>query len=156
MTTRGGVTARFNKNVLARINRELGGGFDLGRFDHVALWNAAESRIEMHLESRRAQRVRIRALELEVAFERNERLHTENSYKFTGPMLAQVFTAANLSLGADVDRSPGWFALHLLRVWPLTPGSLMPDRRWAAGGAVFEERQDLLGGQGSPALSLCS
>ncbi|HEY3355536.1 MAG TPA: L-histidine N(alpha)-methyltransferase [Polyangia bacterium] len=111
-----GVTARFNKNVLVRINRELGGDFDPGRFDHVALWNAAASRVEMHLESRRRQRVRVGALGLEVVFDRQERLHTESSYKFTRSMLAQVVLAAGLRLERTWTDHRGWFALHLLRV----------------------------------------
>jgi len=76
-----GVTAAFNKNLLARINRELGGDFDLDRFDHKAVWNAVESRIEMHLVSRAAQVVH--AAGQAFAFAAGESLHTENSYKFT-------------------------------------------------------------------------
>ncbi|MFP5285868.1 MAG: L-histidine N(alpha)-methyltransferase, partial [Thermoanaerobaculia bacterium] len=72
----------FNLNVLSRINRELGGGFDLREFRHLARWNEGEGRIEMHLESRRAQTVPIRALDLEVGFEAGETIHTESSYKF--------------------------------------------------------------------------
>jgi len=78
-----GVTAAFNLNVLARINRELAGGFDLRQFRHLARWNAGKSRVEMHLESRRAQTVPIRSLDLEIPFEEGETIHTENSHKFT-------------------------------------------------------------------------
>ena len=76
-----GVTAAFNKNLLTRINRELGGDFDLESFDHKALWNAAQSRIEMHLVSRRAQLVR--AAGRTFGFDAGESIHTENSHKFT-------------------------------------------------------------------------
>ena len=76
-----GVTAAFNKNLLNRINRELGGDFDLSAFDHRAVWNAVDSRIEMHLVSRSAQTVRVG--EAAFAFGEGESLHTENSYKFT-------------------------------------------------------------------------
>jgi dimethylhistidine N-methyltransferase len=76
-----GVTAAFNKNLLARINRELGGDFDLEAFAHRARWNAGESRIEMHLESLRDQTVR--AAGRSFRFAAGETLHTENSYKFT-------------------------------------------------------------------------
>jgi dimethylhistidine N-methyltransferase len=76
-----GVTAAFNKNLLVRINRELGGDFDLAAFDHRAVWNAVDSRIEMHLVSRSAQTVRVG--EAAFAFGEGESLHTENSYKFT-------------------------------------------------------------------------
>ena len=80
---RDGVTAEFNLNMLHRLNRELDADFDLARFRHRALWNPAESRIEMHLESTRDQHVRIAAANLDVCFAKGERIHTENSYKFT-------------------------------------------------------------------------
>jgi uncharacterized SAM-dependent methyltransferase len=76
-----GVTAAFNKNLLARIDRELGGDFDLACFDHKAVWNAVESRIEMHLVSRTAQVVHAAGRPFD--FAAGESLHTENSYKFT-------------------------------------------------------------------------
>ncbi len=77
-----GVTAAFNKNLLVRINRELLADFDLAGFDHLALWNRADRRIEMHLVSRRAQRVRIRRARMTVAFGKGERIWTESSYKY--------------------------------------------------------------------------
>ena len=76
-----GVTAAFNKNLLARINRELGADFDLDAFAHRALWNPVDSRIEMHLESRKAQTVRVAGRTFR--FAKGETLHTENSAKFT-------------------------------------------------------------------------
>ena len=76
-----GVTAAFNKNLLARINRELDGHFDLDAFDHVAVWNAELERIEMHLVSRVDQIVT--AAGHAFAFKSGERFHTENSHKFT-------------------------------------------------------------------------
>jgi uncharacterized SAM-dependent methyltransferase len=77
-----GVTAAFNKNVLTRINRELRGEFDVARFDHRAVWNAAASRVEMHLVSRTAQRVWIGHLQMRIGFRRGESIWTESSYKF--------------------------------------------------------------------------
>lgn len=77
-----GVTAAFNKNLLARINRELGGTFDLRAFDHRAARNAQSARVEMHLVSRRRQAVRVGALDLEFAFEEGESIWTESSYKY--------------------------------------------------------------------------
>jgi dimethylhistidine N-methyltransferase len=76
-----GVTAAFNKNLLARINRELDGDFDLDRFDHKAVWNAEESRIEMHLASRTQQVAQAAGRAFD--FAAGETVHTENSYKFT-------------------------------------------------------------------------
>jgi dimethylhistidine N-methyltransferase len=78
-----GVTAAFNLNLLARINRELGGEFDPRRFAHEARYNERGSRIEMHLRSKVAQTIRIDALELEVTFRRGETIWTESSHKFT-------------------------------------------------------------------------
>src|SRR6201995_1384204 len=77
-----GVTAAFNKNMLAHINRELGGNFDLNAFAHVAFWNRRKARIEMHLESLQNQTVQISALGRSFHFKKGERIHTENSYKF--------------------------------------------------------------------------
>lgn len=76
-----GVTAAFNKNLLARINREIGGDFDLGTFDHRAIWNADRSRIEMHLVSREDQTVQVAGRSFQ--FAAGETIHTENSHKFT-------------------------------------------------------------------------
>src|SRR5271165_3054636 len=88
-----GVTARFNLNMLARLNRELYADFDLEAFAHRAVWNAAESRIEMHLESQADQQVKLPALNLEVSFAAGERMHTENSYKYA-PGQAEAMLAA--------------------------------------------------------------
>ncbi len=89
-----GVTAAFNKNLLARINRELGGTFDLAAFDHRAFFNDSESRIEMHLVSRARQSVRIESLGMTVEFEHDETIHTENSYKYTESGLRQLAARA--------------------------------------------------------------
>jgi dimethylhistidine N-methyltransferase len=78
-----GVTAAFNLNLLARINRELQADFHLQDFRHVALYNDVEGRVEMHVESTREQRVYIGALGLDVTFRAGERIHTENSYKYS-------------------------------------------------------------------------
>ncbi len=95
---RNGVTAAFNLNVLARLNRELDADFDLSRFRHVAFFDPATSRIEMHLESAMAQVVRV-AGEV-VTFERGETIWTESSYKYDMALLDRVAGAA----GFDVDR----------------------------------------------------
>lgn len=93
------VTAAFNLNILRRINDELGGTFDLDAFAHRAVWNAHESRIEMHLMSLASQRVRIAACDLDLPFEANELIWTESSYKYTA---AQV-----LDMGRDAGFAPG-------------------------------------------------
>lgn len=78
-----GVTAAFNRNLLARINRELGGDFDLDRWRHRAVWNGGERRVEMHLVSTAEQAVRVDASSLRVDFEAGESIWTESSHKYT-------------------------------------------------------------------------
>ena len=89
-----GVTAAFNRNVLSRLNRDLGADFDLDRFTHEARWNAEESRIEMHLASSCAQTVTIPANSagpaITLEFATDETIHTENSYKFTAESIASL------------------------------------------------------------------
>ena len=77
-----GVTASFNRNLLVRINRELGGNFDLAAFAHQARWNAEESRVEMHLVSLERQSVTVERAALELVFEAGESIWTESSYKY--------------------------------------------------------------------------
>lgn len=77
-----GVTAAFNLNVLARINRELGGNFDLRGFRHQAFYNEVPGRVEIYIESMREQTVFIGQLEMKVDFAEGEQIHTENSYKY--------------------------------------------------------------------------
>ncbi len=77
-----GVTAAFNMNLLARINRELGGDFDLSCFQHEARWNYAERRIEMHLRSTRRQTVHVPAASLRLMLDEDETIWTESSHKY--------------------------------------------------------------------------
>ncbi len=95
----GGVTAEFNKNLLRRINRELSGNFDLSAFDHLAVWNAELARIEMHLVSRHDQIVS--AAGHSFAFKAGERLHTENSHKFTEGSFAELAEDAGWTVEAS-------------------------------------------------------
>ena len=95
-----GVTARFNLNILARINRELGGHFDLTAFRHRALYNEGAGRIEMYLVSARPQRVAIDRLWLEVPFATGEAIHTENSYKYSVIEMETLAEAAGLETEA--------------------------------------------------------
>ncbi len=108
-----GVTAAFNLNLLARINRELDADFDLAAFAHEARWNARDSRVEMHLVSRVAQSARIGGNR--VAFAAGESIHTENSYKYT------LAGFADLACSAGYDPVAGWtdpanlFSIHVLK-----------------------------------------
>ncbi|MCK6531509.1 MAG: L-histidine N(alpha)-methyltransferase [Polyangiaceae bacterium] len=114
-----GVTAEFNKNILARINRELGGRFELERFKHVALWNAAASRVEMHLESRVDHSVRIDALGLDVSFRRGERIHTESSIKYETPRVDALLRRAGFEREQSFSDDARAFSVHLARAQAL-------------------------------------
>jgi len=109
-----GVTAAFNRNLLVRINRELGGTFDIAAFDHRAVWNAPESRVEMHLVSRRAQHVRVAAAGLDVTFEDGESIWTESSYKYSAGDLVLVLERAGFRLVSQWIDSADRFALTLV------------------------------------------
>src|SRR5438270_656233 len=111
-----GVTARFNKNMLIRINRELGGSFDVDAFEHVAFWNKKKSRIEMHLESVYEQTVWVQDLGRGFHFEQGERIHTENSYKFNMSSIERLLRRAGFKLEKSWTDPKGWFCEALARV----------------------------------------
>jgi dimethylhistidine N-methyltransferase len=92
-----GVTAAFNKNLLARLNRELGTDFDLAWWQHRVVIRSAERRVEMHLRSRRAQQVHLASGET-IAFRRGETIWTESSHKFLRPEVGPMLHQAGLAL----------------------------------------------------------
>jgi dimethylhistidine N-methyltransferase len=109
-----GVTAAFNLNLLARINRELGADFDLAAFRHRAFYDQARGRVEMHLESQKAQAVTVGGRS--VQFRKGETIHTENSYKYSVREfqdLARTARLAPVECWTDADRL---FAVHYLIV----------------------------------------
>jgi dimethylhistidine N-methyltransferase len=108
----GGVTARFNLNVLHRINRELGGNFDIGAFTHRAIYNRERHRIEMHLISRKAQTVRV--LGHSFSFDAGETIHTENSYKYSPKRFAALARKAGWTSAACWMDSAQMFSVHAL------------------------------------------
>ncbi len=108
-----GVTARFNRNVLAVVNRELDADFDLEAFDHVANWNADEERIEMWLRAGSAQRVRVAALDLTVDFAAGEEMLTEVSCKFRQQGVVDELAAAGLKRSHWWTDPAGDFGLSL-------------------------------------------
>jgi len=110
-----GVTAEFNKNLLARINTELGGHFDLDNFEHHAPFVRDLQRIEMRLVSKSAQRVCIDDLRIPVNFEMGESIRTEISQKYTFESFASLASEAGLELFQRWTDANGWFAVHLLR-----------------------------------------
>jgi len=108
-----GVTAAFNVNLLARINRELGGDFELSAFAHYAFYNVPLGRIEMHLVSLRRQTVRV--AKRRFGFERGESIHTENSYKYSAEEFQALAARAGYAAKKLWEDRQGLFALHGLQ-----------------------------------------
>lgn len=111
----GGVTAAFNRNLLVRLNRELDANFDPKTFAHRAVWNANESRMEMHLVSEKKQTVWLPAIDLRVDFEAGESIHTENSYKYRRGDAEALVAKAGFAHEATWTDERGWFAVCLSR-----------------------------------------
>jgi len=112
-----GTTAAFNLNVLTRLNRDLGADFDTENFRHKVLWNPAESRIEMHLESLIAQRVHLPIdgsdPALTINFAPGETIHTENSYKFTPAAVESLLASAGFKATRSWQDEQHLFAVTL-------------------------------------------
>ncbi len=108
-----GVTAEFNLNLLRVLNRELDGDFDLDGFAHVAVYDPP--RIEMRLRSLSDQIVHLRALDMDVAFEKGEEMRTEISCKFTRASVVEMYADAGLALVEWHEDPRGWFAVSLAR-----------------------------------------
>jgi len=107
-----GITAKFNFNLLARINRELGANFDLTSFSHHAFYNAERHRIEMHLASKKRQKVIVAGRSIE--FRTGETIHTENSYKYTLASFSALARGSGWTpLSAWTDAA-GYFSVHAL------------------------------------------
>ena len=109
-----GVTAAFNLNLLQRINRELGGHFALHRFAHLAFYDQEAGRIEMHLVARERMGVRIDALDLDVAFEEGETIHTESSWKHDEASVAALAGESGFAVEKRWMDGRGYFADVLL------------------------------------------
>ena len=109
-----GVTAKFNLNVLARMNRELAGNFDLESFRHRAFYNAENHRIEMHLESLKAQAVTVAGHSFE--FRKDETIHTENSYKYTVGSFRALAESAGWRPAATWTDENEYFSMHALKL----------------------------------------
>jgi dimethylhistidine N-methyltransferase len=108
-----GVTAAFNRNLLVRINRELGGHVDVRQFGHRALWNGEESRVEMHLVSRVDQGARVEACDLTIEFREGETIWTESSYKYHRREIETLLERSGfLAAGQWIDHADG-FSLTL-------------------------------------------
>ncbi len=108
-----GVTAAFDKNLLARINRELGGTFDLRDFRHVARYEPERGCVASYLEAQRSHEVRIETIDLTVRFKRGERIHTECSYKYSSDDLKALGRHAGLRLDRTWTDSQERFSVNL-------------------------------------------
>jgi L-histidine N-alpha-methyltransferase len=111
-----GVTSSFNLNLLGRINRELGGDFDLRAFSHQAIWNDDERRIEMHLRSRADQTVTVREAQFECSFRTGETIWTESSHKFEAAEIAEIARESGFTQQAQWIDETWPFAECLWRV----------------------------------------
>lgn len=111
-----GVTAAFNLNLLRHLNRLIGADFDVGQWQHRAFFNEGEHRIEMHLEARSAQLVRWQGGER--LFTRAERIHTEDSYKYTRAGFVGLLEQAGFAAGQVWTDDAGWFAVIHAGVMP--------------------------------------
>ncbi len=110
-----GVTAKFNLNILDRINNELNADFDLNAFEHQVRFNKEKSRIEMHLVSNKLQRVNIEELETQTQFEAGETIHTENSYKYTQTMINRLAERSGFLIEENFMDSREYFSLCLFK-----------------------------------------
>lgn len=108
-----GVTAEFNKNVLAVLNNELGADFDLGSFEHVARFDAEAERMDIRLRSLADQEVRLEELDLEISFAAGEEIRTEISTKFTRERIEDAYAGAGLELRGWFTDAAGDYALSL-------------------------------------------
>lgn len=109
---RQGVTAAFNLNILRHVNRLTGADFDPEQFEHKAIYNADLGRVEMHLQSRKAQRVRVAGHD--IRFDAGETIHTENSYKYSPEEFAQLAARAGFRMRHSWQDEDGLFAVHYL------------------------------------------
>lgn len=109
-----GVTARFNLNLLKRINRELGGNFDLGCFEHHAFYNRERHRVEMHLASLKRQKAKVAGETIE--FRAGETIHTENSYKYSTEKLTALARGAGWRPLAGWSDERCYFSIHTLEL----------------------------------------
>jgi dimethylhistidine N-methyltransferase len=109
-----GVTAQFNLNLLTRINRELGGNFDLDAFCHQAFFNTERRRVEMHLASRKRQKARVAGRSFE--FRGGETIHTENSYKYTVESFTAMARGSGWTPVASWTDANGYFSVQALTV----------------------------------------
>ena len=109
-----GITAKFNLNLLTRINRELDGNLELGKFEHHAFYSREKQRIEMHLVSKTDQQFYVGALGKTFPIRKGESIHTENSYKYTSNQIAALANDCGFTLEKNFMDKNRWFEVALL------------------------------------------
>jgi uncharacterized SAM-dependent methyltransferase len=108
------ITAKFNLNLLSRINRQLEGDFDIKNFEHYAFYNQEEQRVEMHLVSKRDQEVYIKLIEESFRFKEGESIHTENSYKYSLKQIRNIADDNRFEVKMNLVDQRKWFDLAVL------------------------------------------
>lgn len=111
-----GVTANFNKNILLRINKNLGGNFSIDEFEHQSIWNEDKLRVEMHLISKKDQEVEIKEINKKVKFKKGETIHTESCQKYTNDKIEQIAKLSNLKIRKQFFDNRNWFSLNLFSI----------------------------------------
>ncbi len=112
---RKGITAKFNLNLLNRINKEMGGNFKLENYSHRSFYNEKKQRIEMHIVSNNNQEVFISAINKKLTLSKNETIHTENSYKYRREEIKQLVESSGFSIERELYDKNKWFDLVLLK-----------------------------------------
>lgn len=110
-----GITAEFNLNILQRINTELDGNFDLNKFEHYAIFNEEKSRMEMYLISKERLFTEVKEINEIIKFEKGEKIHTENSYKFTYKTINELAEKSDLEFSDYYTDEKNYFSLCVFR-----------------------------------------
>lgn len=110
-----GYTADFNLNLLNRINKELGGNFDVNNYEHLAIYNSQHNRIEMHIKSKKDQLINLSGCKDPILIKKNESIHTESSYKYDDYKIEMLATRSGFLVEQIFTDNQKWFNLVLLR-----------------------------------------
>jgi uncharacterized SAM-dependent methyltransferase len=110
-----GYTADFNLNLLHRINRELGANFDVNNFEHLALYNTRQNRIEMHIKSKIDQFIHLKGCKDSIPIKKGESIHTESSYKYDEQKIENLASRSGFLVEQNFRDDKNWFNLVLFR-----------------------------------------
>lgn len=109
-----GFTAKFNLNLLSRINRELGGNFDVNNYEHQAVFNTYQNRIEMHIKSKADQLIKLEGCDEPIPIKKGESIHTESSYKYSEEKIEKMASRSGFSIEQIFSDDQNWFDLVLM------------------------------------------